>query len=90
MSRRGWHTAFRKHTGQSPGNELRRLRIEYAKVLLTNTNHSLVVIAPMCGFRSANSFWVAFRQVTGISPGKYRAANLAVKKGAIYVSAAAK
>jgi transcriptional regulator GlxA family with amidase domain len=88
MSRRGWHKAFQKHTGQSPGHELRRLRIEHAKDLLDNSDHNLASIAPMCGFRSVNSFWVAFRQVTGISPGKYRAAKLAAKKDSITVTAA--
>jgi transcriptional regulator GlxA family with amidase domain len=82
MSRRGWHKAFRKHTRQSPGRELRRLRIEHAKDLLVNSEHKLEAIAPLCGFRNVNGFWVAFRQATGKSPGKYRTARLVAKKDA--------
>jgi transcriptional regulator GlxA family with amidase domain len=72
MSPRGLHKAFQRYIGQSPGRELCRLRIEHAKDLLGNSSCNLKTVAKRCGFRSANSFWVAFRRVAGISPGKYR------------------
>ena len=72
MSRRGLYKAFQRQIGQSPGRELRRLRIERAKSLLDNSSLKLKVIARKCGYRSVNSFWVAFREVTGVSPGIYR------------------
>jgi len=72
MSRRGLYKAFQRQTGQSPGRELRRLRIECAKNLLDNSSLELKEIAKLCGYRSVNSFWVAFRRVMGVSPGKYR------------------
>jgi AraC-like DNA-binding protein len=30
------------------------------------------VLASMCGYQSANSFSIAFRQSTGMSPSQYR------------------
>jgi AraC family transcriptional regulator, transcriptional activator FtrA len=72
LSQRGLHKAFQKHVSQSPGRELRRMRIARAEDLLINSDHELKVIAQMCGYRSQNSFWVSFREVLGESPGKFR------------------
>ena len=80
MSRRGLYKAFQRQTGQSPGRELRRLRIERAESLLDHSSLELKVIARKCGYRSVNSFWVAFREVTGVSPGKYRLRHFEVTK----------
>jgi len=72
MSRSGLHQAFLEQIGRPPGHELHRVRIERAKRLLTDANHKMEVVAEMCGYQSANSFWVAFRQATGMSPKQYR------------------
>jgi AraC-like DNA-binding protein len=65
MSRRGFHEAFVKCLGVQPGQFLRDLRIQRAKQLLVESNQKQEVVALMCGYQSANSFWVAFRQATG-------------------------
>jgi len=72
MSRSGLHQAFIEHIGRPPGTELHRVRIESAKKLLTQTKMKLEEIAEQSGYQSANSFWVAFRQATGISPKQYQ------------------
>jgi LacI family transcriptional regulator len=72
MSRRGLHKAFLDNVGRTPGQELQRVRIERAKRLLADSNHKLEVLANMCGYQSANSFCVAFKQATGQSPKQYR------------------
>jgi LacI family transcriptional regulator len=72
MSRRGLHKAFIEHLGRTPGEELHRVRIERAKTLLAEPNHKMEVLARMCGYQSANSFCVAFKQATGKSPKLYR------------------
>jgi len=72
MSRRGLHKAFIEHLGRTPGEELHRVRIERAKTLLAESNHKMEVLARMCGYQSANSFCVAFKQSTGMSPKLYR------------------
>ncbi|HUB86876.1 MAG TPA: DNA-binding transcriptional regulator [Verrucomicrobiae bacterium] len=72
MSRRGLHKAFVEHLGRSPGQELHRVRIERAKRLLTESKHKIEVLAGMCGYQSANSFCIAFKQSAGCSPKHYR------------------
>jgi LacI family transcriptional regulator len=72
MSVRGFHQAFVDHLGRSPGSELHRIRIERAKKLLSDSGEKIEAIAELCGYRSSNSFWVAFKQATGMSPGKYQ------------------
>ena len=72
MSRRGLHKAFLEHLGRTPGQELHRVRIERAKRLLGESQYKLEVLARMCGYQSANSFCVAFKQTTGISPKQFR------------------
>jgi LacI family transcriptional regulator len=72
MSRRGLHKAFMEHLGRTPGQELQRVRIERAKRLLRESAYKLEVLANMCGYQSANSFCIAFKQATGMSPKQYR------------------
>jgi LacI family transcriptional regulator len=72
MSVRSFHQAFVDHLGRSPGSELHRIRIERAKKLLADSAGKMDVIAEMCGYQSGNSFWVAFKQATGMSPRQYQ------------------
>ncbi len=72
MSRRSLHSAFLNHVGRTPGHELQRIRIERAKRLLVADDHKLETLAAMCGYQSANSFGVAFKQITGMSPKQFR------------------
>ena len=72
MSRRGLHKAFLEHLGRTPGQELQRVRIERAKSLLSHTDQKVEVIALASGYRSINSFCVAFKRATGFSAKKFR------------------
>jgi LacI family transcriptional regulator len=72
MSVRAFHRAFFEHLGRSPGNELSRLRMERAKKLLSDSDARIYEIADKCGYENENSFWVAFRRATGMSPNRYR------------------
>ncbi len=72
MSRRGLHTAFMEYLGRTPGNELHRARIERARKLLRESDYKIEVLAGMCGYQSANSFCVAFKQATGVPPKHFR------------------
>ena len=72
MSVRGFHQAFLEHIGRSPGTELQRVRLERAKQLLTSSTEKTENVAVQCGYQSLNSFWVAFRKATGLSPKQYR------------------
>ncbi len=72
MSRRGLHKAFMQVLGRTPGEELHKLRIQKAKRLLCETSHKIHSVAQMCGFQSANTFCVSFRQTMRTSPGRFR------------------
>ena len=72
MSRRGLHNAFIENLGRTPGQELHRARIERARKLLRESDHKIELLAGMCGYQSANSFCVAFKQATGLSPKQFR------------------
>jgi LacI family transcriptional regulator len=73
MSVRGLEQAFVERIGRSPAQELHRVRIERAKQLLTAPDSSKTeAVAAQCGYPNPNSFWVAFRRATGMSPARYR------------------
>lgn len=64
--------AFRKRYGCSPGEYLRRCRIERATGLLRDKLLTLVHIAMQCGFVDQSHFNHSFRQTYGVSPGEFR------------------
>jgi LacI family transcriptional regulator len=72
MSRRGLHNAFIEQLGRTPGEELHRVRIDRARKLLGESDQKIEVLAGLCGYQSANSFCVAFKQATGLSPKQFR------------------
>ncbi|MCU0771972.1 MAG: substrate-binding domain-containing protein [Verrucomicrobia bacterium] len=72
MSRRGLHQAFVEQVGRAPGEEIRRVRVDLARRRLTESDDKIEVVALQCGYQSLNSFCVAFKQATGVSPGRYR------------------
>ena len=48
------------------------LRVEDARILLKNTNKTIIEIALECGFGSDRTFYRQFKQITGYSPTDYR------------------
>lgn len=72
MSWRGFHKAFVRAVGTNPGRFLRALRIEHAKRLLIHDDLQVKEIARRCGFRSDNTFCVAFRREVNMSPKRFQ------------------
>lgn len=72
VSRRTLETRFTKAIGRTPGVELRRVRINLAKKLLTETSDSITNIVYASGFNSRQVFCNRFRQETGMSPTQFR------------------
>lgn len=72
MSRRGFSKAFYSHTGANPGAVLKQIRIEHAKRILAKHDLTLKAIARRCGYRSENTFCVAFQRSTGLAPKKFQ------------------
>jgi YesN/AraC family two-component response regulator len=71
---------FRKKTGVTLTNFLQNVRIESAKVMLTETAATIGEIAEKVGFANDNYFNKIFRKWTGSSPGDYRRGGNNVKK----------
>lgn len=63
---------FRKSLGRPVATEIRRVRIERAKRILTRSDRSLAAIAREVGFGSIQRLYEVFRRETGTSPGEYR------------------
>jgi transcriptional regulator GlxA family with amidase domain len=63
---------FREHAGESPGNAVRRIRLEIAARLAATTDLQLSQIARRCGFSSAETMRQAFAAKFGVSPRMFR------------------
>ncbi len=64
--------AFRQAYGLTPYQYLMERRIDKAKNLLANSDHSVTDICFIVGFHSLGSFSNLFRRLVGKSPGRYR------------------
>lgn len=71
-SRRRLERRFHAVLGRTVVQEIRRVRVETAKRLLSTTAHDLVEIARLSGFTNAALLSVAFRRELGLPPGAYR------------------
>ncbi|WP_131108330.1 transcriptional regulator FtrA [Pseudomonas sp. Sample_10] len=72
MSERTFLRRFTEASGQSPKTWLQHERLGRARELLESTGHNTEQIALRCGYRSVESFRVAFRSVVGVPPSVYR------------------
>lgn len=63
---------FKKATGQSFINYLTQLRMDKAKVMLSNTNMKMFEISQAVGYDDPNYFATVFKQFNGESPSDYR------------------
>jgi len=64
--------AFRRFYGLTPGEYLRRLRLEQARDRVRGSPASLAAIALECGFADQSHLTRAFRRRYGIPPGRWR------------------
>jgi AraC family transcriptional regulator len=63
---------FRRHRGMSPGQYLRRLRLEWAAERLVATAEPVSRIALQAGYADQAHFTRAFSRHWGTPPGRYR------------------
>jgi LacI family transcriptional regulator len=75
LSRRVLERRFQQHLGRTPKEEITRIRIETAKMLLARTDKSREAIARRCGFASPTYFSMAFHRLVGMKPQVYRTAQ---------------
>lgn len=72
LSRRVLERRFQRHLGRTPKDEIVRIRIETAKMLLARTDENRETIARRCGFASPSYFSMAFHRIVGMKPKAYR------------------
>ncbi|MCX2899251.1 transcriptional regulator FtrA [Pseudomonas mandelii] len=72
MSERTFLRRFTEATGMSPKAWLQHERMGRARELLEGSRENTERIAERCGYRSVESFRVAFRSVVGVPPSVYR------------------
>lgn len=63
---------FRRHYGCTPGEFVRRLRMEQAKGLLQRGDETVAAIASRVGFYDEAHFCRTFKRVFGVTPSAYR------------------
>jgi LacI family transcriptional regulator len=71
INRRKLERGFKRYLGVTPGEYLRRLKIDHAKRLITETDLRMNEVAYACGM-APEHFSNLFRKETGKSPGAYR------------------
>lgn len=76
VSRATLYRRFEEVMGKSPQDEITRLRIDYVKRLLRETNLSLTEVSRNCGFSFSSHFTRYFKREVGMTPSAYRAARI--------------
>jgi LacI family transcriptional regulator len=72
LSRSVLERRFQQYLGRTPKAEIMHVRIERAKMFLSQTDKSSESIAHKCGFASLVYFTKAFRREVGMTPRAYR------------------
>lgn len=72
MSRSAFAAAFRRAFGQSPMSLVKLVRLRRASELLVTTTLPVADVAKRVGFSSRSNFSVAFNQLHGMDPSRFR------------------
>jgi LacI family transcriptional regulator len=75
VSRRAMEIRFLRTLGRSIHDEIQRVRLEWIKQLLVETDMSIEKIANCSGFSSRSYLGAAFRRATGMTLAKFRRAS---------------
>jgi len=72
IARRTLERRFKGYFKITPWEMLCRLRVNHAKQLLAETNHSIAGVSELCGFNDAERMTVVFNRVLGKPPSSFR------------------
>jgi YesN/AraC family two-component response regulator len=72
MSASYFSRMFRQEVGVNFLQYLTKKRLEYAKLMITQTDSSMLDIATKAGFREQNYFGKVFKRYTGLTPLEYK------------------
>ena len=75
QSRRVLESRFKKSLGRTPHEEILRVQLDRARMLLAETDLPMAQIAERTGFKHVEYFSVVFKRDTGSPPSRYRAMN---------------
>jgi LacI family transcriptional regulator len=75
VSRRSLERRFRGVLGRSMLDEIRRVHLDRACRLLTETEFPIPTVAESSGFTDAKQLWLVFRKVLRQTPTEYRRAT---------------
>lgn len=75
LARRSLERQFKAFYKCTPKQMLSQLRVNRAKQLLSETNHSVALISELCGFNDPERMAVVFKRVAGVSPTSFRKAS---------------
>ena len=77
ISRSTFEKRFVALTGRSPAQEIREVRLDWARELLLTTDLPMSQLAPLVGFKDRRAFVVFFRREAGVTPAAFRETNRA-------------
>lgn len=75
ISRRSLFALFRQHIGRTVMDEITRLRITHAKLLLKQSDEKTYAIARNCGYHDARHLNKNFQRLVGMTPTEFRERN---------------
>lgn len=75
VSRNTLNRRFQQEYGITPGKKIRAIRVQQAKKMLVNSDHSVTKVAELCGFPEPANFVNFFRREVGQTPNEYRNAT---------------
>lgn len=78
LSRSHFSRAFKHSLGLPPMEYVGVRRMERAKAMISSTRESLTEVALACGYSDQAHFNRRFRDLMGITPGRWRRSNMAV------------
>jgi AraC family transcriptional regulator len=80
LSRSHFSRAFKRSVGFSPMEYVLVRRVERAKTMISGTREPLAEVALACGFADQAHLNRRFRDIVGISPGRWRRSNAQLAK----------
>jgi AraC family transcriptional regulator len=84
LSRSHFSRAFKRSVGLSPMEYVVVRRVERSKLMISGTTEPLAEVALACGFADQAHLNRRFRDVVGISPGRWRRSNAVVAKATLH------
>jgi AraC family transcriptional regulator len=87
LSRSHFSRAFKHSFGLPPMEYVTVRRVERAKAMISSTTEPLAEVAVACGFADQPHLNRRFRDLIGMSPGRWRRSNMAVPISAATVQA---